>query len=415
MFDQLFERRAAVRRHLNSPLLQERLEYLRYRAGQGYKPRTLRELAQDLLRIQNLLGLSVSSDAFDAAAVEAAVKRCVPRRKPHSNCKNCRQNEIFSHAIQWLRFLKRLRRPSEAPPIYQPLKKHFVDYLRVEKGLSAETLRTRCGHVEDFLQWFFRNHKSLRQLTIADLDEAIARKGRDDGYARPTIQRYASDLRTFVRYAESKGWCSQGLAAGIVSPRIYRGESLHRGPFWNDVQRLIATTEGDRPLDVRDRALLLLLAVYALRSREVRTLKLDDVDWQRNLLFIPRTKGRRMEAYPLSPTVGEAIIRYLERVRPRSPHREIFLTATAPIQPLGEGAVRRMVARRVLSLDPPVMPHGAHALRHACATHLLQQGLSLKDIADHLGHRNLNSTALYASVNLTGLREVANLSLGGLL
>jgi len=415
MFDQLFERRAAVRHHFNTPLLQERLEYLRYRAEQGYKLVTLRQLAQDLLRIQNLLNLSASSNAFDPAAVEAAVKRCVRHRKPDSYCKHCRQKELFSHAIQWLGFLKRLRLPSVAPPIYQPLAENFVDYLRVEKGLSAETIRTRRGHVEDFLQWFFRNHRSLRQLTVVDLDEAIARKGRDDGYARPTIQGYASHLRTFVRYAESKGWCSKGLAAGIVSPRIYRGESLRRGPFWNDVQRLIATTEGDRPLDVRDRAVLLLLAVYGLRSREVRTLKLHDVDWKGNLLFIPRTKARRSEPYPLSPTVGEAIVRYLERVRPRSSYREIFLTVTAPIQPLGDGAVRRMVARRALSLDPPVMPHGAHALRHACATHLLQQGLSLKEIADHLGHRNLNSTALYASVNLTGLREVANLDLGGLL
>jgi site-specific recombinase XerD len=415
MFDQLFERRAAVRRHLNSPLLQERLEYLRYRAGQGYKLGTLRELAQDLLRIQNLLGLPASSNPFDPAAVEAAVKRCIPRRKPHSNCKYWRQKEIFSHAIQWLRFLKRIRLPQPVPPVYQPMKEEFADYLRVEKGLSAETLRTRCGHVEDFLQWFFRNHESLRQLTIADLDEAIARKGRDDGYARATIQGYASNLRTFVRYAEGRGWCSQGLAAGIVSPRVYRGESLRRGPFWNDVQRLIATTEGDRPLDVRDRALLLLLAVYGLRSGEARTLKLDDVDWQRNLLFIPRPKGRRTEPYPLSPTVGEAIVRYLERVRPRSSYREIFLTVTAPIRPLGSGAVRGIVARRALSLDPPVVPRGAHALRHACATHLLEQGLSLKEIGDHLGHRNLNSTALYASVNLTGLREVANLSLGGLL
>lgn len=78
--------------------------------------------------------------------------------------------------------------------------------------------------------------------------------------------------------------------AGIVSPRVYRAESLPRGPCWNDVQRLIATTEGDRPQDLRDRAVLLLLAVYALRSSEVRALKLDDVDWERNLLFIPRTK-----------------------------------------------------------------------------------------------------------------------------
>ena len=414
MFDQLFKRRAAMRRHLNSPLLQERLEYLRYCAGRGYKIHTLRQLAQDLLRIQNLLGLPTSSNAIDPAAVEATVKRCVPRRKPHSNCKNWRQKEIFSHAIQWLRFLKRLRLPQVSVPVYQPMRQEFVDYLRVQKGLSAETLRTRCGRVEDFLQWFFRNHESLGQLTIADLDEAISRKGHS-GHSRQAIQEYASALRTFVRYAESRNWCSRGLCAGIVSPRVYRGESLRRGPFWNDVQRLIATTEGDRPMDVRDRAILLLLAVYALRSREVRILKLDDVDWQRNLLFIPRTKGRRTESYPLSPTVGEAIIRYLERVRPRSSYREIFLTVEAPIRPLSSAAIWRIVAKRARALHPPVVPHGVHALRHACATHLLEQGFSLKEIGDHLGHRNLNSTSLYASVNLTGLREVANLSLGGLL
>src|ERR1051325_5964611 len=179
MFDQLFERRAAVRRHFNNPFLEERLEYLQCRSDQGYKLVTLRELAQDLLRIQNLLDLSASSNAFDPAAVEAAVKRCVPRRKPHSNCQNWRKKEIFSHPIHWLRFLKRLRLPSVPPPIYQPLKEDFVDYLRAQRGLSAETIRTRRGHVEDFLQWFFRNHKSLRHLTITDLDEAVVRKGRD--------------------------------------------------------------------------------------------------------------------------------------------------------------------------------------------------------------------------------------------
>ena len=131
--------------------------------------------------------------------------------------------------------------------------------------------------------------------------------------------------------------------------------------------------------------------------------------------MIPRSKGRRVEPYPLSPTVGEAIVRYLERVRPRSSYREIFLRVEAPIRPLTSAAVSRIVSSRALSLNPPVMPHGAHALRHACATRLLEQGLSLKEIGDHLGHRDLNSTSLYASVNLTGLREVANLSLGGLL
>jgi len=417
MFDHLFRRRAAVRRHLNSPLSQERLEYLQYCANQGYRLSTLRTLASDLLEIQNLLGLATSSEPIGVETVQAAVNRRLWPRLRHSNHIDGQQRRdyLLSCAIHWLRFLKRLCPAPEALSVYQPMKQEFADYLRAQRGLSAETLRTRCGYVEDFLQWFFRNHGSLRQLTVADLDEAIARKGRDDGYARPTIQRYASDLRTFVRYAEGRGWCSQGLAAGIVSPRVYRGESLRRGPFWDDVQRLIATTEGDRPMDVRDRALLLLLAVYGLRSGEVRTLKLDDVDWERNILSIPRTKGRRVEPYPLSPTVGEAIVRYLQRVRPRSSYREIFLTVEAPIRPLSCAAVWRIVAKRARTLDPPVVPHGAHALRHACATHLLEQGFSLKEIGDHLGHRNLSSTTRYASVNLAGLREVANFSLGGLL
>src|SRR5215831_627114 len=397
MFDQLFRRRAGVRRHLNSPLLQERLGYLQYCANQGYRLSTLRTLASDLLEIQNLLGLATSSGSIGVETVQAAVGQRLWPRLRHSNHVDGQQRRecLLFCAIRWLRFMKRLRPPSVALPVYQPLKEEFADYLRVERGLSAETIRTRCGRVEDFLRWFFDNHESLRQLTIADLDEAIARKGRDDGYARVTLQGYASALRTFVRYAESKGWCSTGLAAGVVSPRVYRGERLPRGPFWNDVQRLIATTEGDQPQDLRDRAVLLLLSVYALRSGEVRALKLDDVDWERNLLFIPRTKGRRMEPYPLSPTVGEAIVRYLQAARPRSSCREIFLTMIAPIRPVSGSAIWRIVAKRARSLNPPVVPYGAHVLRHACATHLLEQGFSLKEIGDHLGHRALSSTTRY--------------------
>jgi integrase len=187
------------------------------------------------------------------------------------------------------------------------------------------------------------------------------------------------------------------------------------GPSWSDVQRLIATTEGFRPKDIRDRAILLLLTVYALRSGEVRALKLEDLDWEKGSLFVPRTKGRKREPYPLSPTVGHAIIRYLKEARPRSPYREVFLTVEAPIQPLRGSSLWTIVAKRTLSLDPPVKRHGPHALRHASATHLLAQGYSLKEIGDHLGHRLAKTTAIYTKVNLSGLREVANLSLGGLL
>jgi len=417
MFDQLFRRRAAVRRHCSNPLLQERLKYLRHCANQGYTLTTLRPLASDLLLIQNLLGLATSSDSISLTTVQEAVNQWVHRRPRHFNYKNGRRGRenLFFRAVRWLRFLGRLRLPSEVPPTYRRLTEEFADYMRVQKGLSEETIRTRRFYAEDFLRWFFRDHGSLHQLTIADLDEAIARKGRVDGYARLSIQVYASGLRTFLRYAESKGWCSRGLAASVASPRVYQHENLPLGPSWNDVQHLIATTDGARPKDIRDRAILLLLTVYALRSSEVRGLKLEDLDWEKDLLLVRRTKGRKREPYPLSSTVGQAIIRYLKEGRPRSSYREIFLTVEAPIQPLRRSSLWTIVTKRALSLNPPLELRGPHALRHASATHLLAQGFSLKEIGDHLGHRLPKTTAVYAKVNLPGLREVANFGLGGLL
>jgi integrase/recombinase XerD len=399
MFDKLFRSQAVVQHHLSSPLRQERLEYLQHCANQGYALTTLRGLASDLLLIQNLLGLATSSNSLGLADVEAGVRRWVDRRPRHFKYKNGRRGRVhvLSRAVRWLRFSGRLRLPGEAPPAYCSLLEPFADYLRVEKGLSEGTIETRHWYVEDFLKWFFRDHSSLRQITITDVDEAMARKGRDAGYTRLSLRAYASSLRSFLRYAESRGWCTRGRAALVASPRVYQHENLPVGPSWSDVQRLVATTEGSRPKDIRDRAILLLLAVYALRSGEVRALRLEDLDWGKGLLFVPRAKGRKREPYPLSTTVGQAIM------------------VEAPIQPLRQSSLWTIVAKRTLSLDPPVERHGPHALRHASATHLLAQGFSLKEIGDHLGHRLSKTTAVYAKVNLTGLREVANLSLRGLL
>jgi integrase/recombinase XerD len=417
MFDELFRSPAVAQRHLSSPLLQERLEYLQQCSNQGYRLTTLRELAADLLLIQKLLGLATSSDLLSLADVKARLSRWADRRPRHFKHKNGRRGreQILPRAVRWLRFLGRLRVPRQTPPAYRSLLEAFLDHLRVEKGLSEGTIRTRHWYVEDFLGWFFRDHNSLRRITITDIDEAMTRKGRDEGYARLSIRAYASSLRSFLQYAESRGWCTQGLGALVASPRVYQHENLPGGPSWNDVQRLVVAAEGSRPKDIRDRAILLLLAVYALRSGEVRALRLEDLDWEKGLLFVSRTKGRKREPYPLSPTVGQAIIRYLREARPQSLYREVFLTVEAPIQPLRGSSIWTIVTKRTLSLDPPVERHGPHALRHAGATHLLAQGFSLKEIGDHLGHRLSKTTAVYAKVNLTELRKVANLSLGGLL
>jgi site-specific recombinase XerD len=180
------------------------------------------------------------------------------------------------------------------------------------------------------------------------------------------------------------------------------------------VKRLIATTVGDSARDIRDRAILILLASYGLRSSEVSGLRLEDVNWESEKVSIGRSKQRRAQEYPLVSEAGEAILHYLQKARPRCAQREIFLTSKAPFHRLSQGALYHLVSTRLRMLGIHAPRRGPHALRHACAGHLVTEGFSLKEIGDHLGHRSAFATRIYAKVDLAGLREVANFDLGGL-
>ena len=255
---------------------------------------------------------------------------------------------------------------------------------------------------------------SLASLKITDIDRALAAKSAGGSCSRITINCYAKRLRIFLRYAEQRGWCVPGIAAAIMPPRVYLDETVPTGLAWQDVQRLLATTEGEKPTDKRDRAILLLFAVYGLRSGEVGGLQLDDIDWVAETLRVRRPKPGRTHLYPLSRSVGQAILCYLRDVRPQRTERTVFFTHIAPIRPLSSGALGAIFRRRLRCLDIVSRHRGPHMLRHACAQHLLNQGLSMKQIGDHLGHRSLSSTAVYAKIDLARLREVADFDLEGL-
>ena len=132
----------------------------------------------------------------------------------------------------------------------------------------------------------------------------------------------------------------------------------------------------------------MLLAVYGLRSGEVVGLRLEDFDWEREILTVTPSKRQKPRTYPLCRPVGDAVLRYLREARPRS----VVARYSLPFGHLSgrcRGAVwGRLVRRRLHALDVPLPHYGPHALRHACATHLLEQGLSLKEIGDHLGHQS---------------------------
>jgi len=101
-------------------------------------------------------------------------------------------------------------------------------------------------------------------------------------------------------------------------------------------------------------------------------------------------------------------------VRQQSSRRQIFLTLKAPLRPLSIGGLYNIVNRCIATARVETKHHGPHTLRHACAMHLVSEGLSLKEIGDHLGHRSSSATRIYAKVNLPQLRLVADVDLGGL-
>ena len=416
MFDQLFTRPHALARHHACPLVAERLAYLDHLAAQGTSRKYLRGIADYLLVVTDRLHLADRpSEAISHEEIERQAVLWANDQSRSSNWKEgCFSQTAFrSHATRWLQFLGRLeRRPHPVSP-YTGVVTAFADFMRGERGLSPVTVRGRCWFVQRILERLDTADCSLSTVTISQIDAILLEMLTHGGYARNSVQTWACALRAFFRFAEMRGWCRSGLAAAIQGPRVYSLDSLPAGPSWDDVRRLLATTTGDRPTDIRAHAILMLLAIYGLRAGEVTRLRLEDFDWERELFSVTSSKTRKARTYPLSRPAGDAVLRYLKEVRPRSAYREVFLSLHAPIRPLR--TLWSVVSHRLRSLGVVTAHQGPHALRHACASHLLAQGLSLKEIGDHLGHQDPDATRIYAKVDLVGLRQVADFDLGGLL
>jgi site-specific recombinase XerD len=290
----------------------------------------------------------------------------------------------------------------------------FAAAMQRERGLSPNTIHNRCWPALAFLSWLSERHSDVDTASLEHVDAFLSMRGAQ-GWCRVSIATAATALRSFYAYLATTGRCCAGFAAGIEGPRLFKHEALPVGPRWDDVQRLIASVDTDRPQDIRDRAILMLLAVYGLRCGEVVALTLDDIDWGRDILHVTRPKQRCKQDYPLATDVGNAILRYVHEVRPSCASRRLFLTIKAPLRPLAASSLHYLVAPRMQALGIRCPRQGPHALRHACASHLVAEGLSFKQIGDHLGHRSPFATRTYAKVDLVGLRQVADFSLAGLL
>jgi integrase/recombinase XerD len=406
MFEQLFKRRAAVISHRSAPFAAERQFYLKHLLDEGRSRKTLRNIAHLLFAVAHHLRLD--GPEITLLAIEAAAEGWAKTTLRSARCRHVGERQFVYHAAGLLRVLGRLResRPEVA---YAARLEAFLRFQRDERCLSPSTLHHYEKCVGAFLNWIDQQSRPLEETTLEDISRYF-QSLTERKLKRTSIALHVAKLRNFFRYADSKRWCRAGLTA-LDAPRIYRLEGLPRGPAWSDVQRLLAACTGDSPSEIRDRAMLLVIAVYGVRSGEVRHLLFEDIDWEREIIRIRRPKQRKSQHYPLVREVGAAILRYLREVRPKCKLREIFLTQVQPYRTLTATGFGTMVRKRLQRLGLVLPCYGPHALRHSCATHLLAEGVSLKEIADHLGHVSLAATQMYAKVDLTALREVGAFAL----
>jgi integrase/recombinase XerD len=282
----------------------------------------------------------------------------------------------------------------------------YALHLREVRGLAEATIVNYVPFICKFLKDRFGDGPiALSELCANDVARFVQRQA--SHLHRKRAKLLTTALRSFFRYTRYLGRTKLDLAAAVPAVAHWSMSSIPRAIAAGHVRQLLASIDRRTAMGCRDYAILLLLARLGLRSGEVASLELDNIDWNAGQLSVRGKSGQRSEL-PLPADVGEAISTYLRRGRAQSTSRRVFLRAKAPIRgfrgPSGVGSIVRHRLDRA-GLNAPT--HGAHQFRHRLATQMLRQGASLDEIGEVLGHHNPQTTTIYTKVDLDALRALA--------
>lgn len=279
----------------------------------------------------------------------------------------------------------------------------YLDWLRQHRGLSEITVHMHRKALRQILPAIGTTPAGWTPSVVRSA--VLARRGRE---GRGGLKRTVTVLRSWLRYHAAMGRCDLGIVTAVPTIAHWKGNHLPRGLKPADVDRLISACDLGCPTGRRDRAILLLLARLGLRAEDVRSLRFEQIDWERGRIALTG-KGRRESWLPLPQEVGDALLAWVADGRPLVDDRHVFLRYTAPWQPFTESAaISKIVRRAILRAGLEGVPsHGAHLLRHSMARAALEEGASLEAIGTILRHRSIQTTATYAKVDLEVLKTIA--------
>lgn len=291
---------------------------------------------------------------------------------------------------------------ADRPPTSE-LVDRFLVHLTVERGVSSNTTRAYAADLARYLEWAERSsidpvtlsHRQMRAY-LAELDRAQ--------YARRTIARRLSSIRTFFAYLHTQGVVGSDPSAVLTTPKV--PSRLPKVMAADAVNRMLEAPDLSTPAGLRDKSILELLYATGARVSEIAGLRLGDIDLAQGQLTV-MGKGSKQRIVPVHHMALESVRMYLRDARPKlaktdsEPH--MFLSARG--RPYSSDAVRRMF-KRYLAATGAAETLSPHALRHTFATHLLDAGADLRTVQELLGHVALSTTQIYTHLSTQRLQDV---------
>jgi integrase/recombinase XerD len=384
--------------------------YIRYLTERGYADGTVHAYFGSVAHFVHWLTLN----RFDLNTVgEISIGRFLDEHLPHCRCApRCRRARKEASAALG-HFLSMLRAdgtcPQEATGVPAAISAELTDFSRFlfdACGLSAATCSVRLRHARDFLiDRFGMNPIQVSTLAPADIRRFIRRY--TQGWAPGSIKTIGNSLRSYFRFKASQGASSGSLIAALPKIAQWRLAGLPDVLSATEIRQLLNAFDRKSATGKRDYAIARCLLDLGLRRTEAARLQLTDVDWSAATLRI-HGKDKRVDFLPLPHLTGLAIVDYLRNGRPLTTRRELFVRHRPPVNAVADpdivrGAIRYAAKR--CGLEERV--RGTHIFRRTAACRLVQAGTPFKEVADLLRHRSLDTTTIYAKVDLPSLRRVA--------
>ena len=349
---------------------------------------------------------------------EGVVRRFLDEHLPSCDCPRPvrrTRNDLraaLGHLLVVLRLQAVVAEPTPvATPVDEDLRR-FDDYMDHVRGLASSTRALYLRPVRRLLEERFgRRRVVFSAITPENVRRFVVNE--NERYSTPaSFGSAVSALRGYFRFRIADGDPAHQLIGAVPYPANWQLASLPKALNRAEVERLLASLDQAPRSTLRTGAMVRCALELGLRGGEIAKLTLDDIDWGAGTITLRRTKSRREDVLPLPEMTGRAIVEYLERERPQTTNRAVFVRHYAPYdQPIGPDCVRQVIRRAYVRAGLPYTR--AHLLRHTMASRLLEGGSSLKEVADVLRHRSLNTTLIYAKLDSRSLASVARPWPGG--